>query len=53
MKLPRGLLALTAAILIVPAGWTISRARLAGPPGDGAGEAGDRGERMPRSTCTR
>ena len=34
MKLPRGLLALTAAILIFPAGWTISRARLAAPPGD-------------------
>ncbi len=34
MKLPRGLIALTAAILIVPGGWTISRARLAGPPGD-------------------
>jgi len=33
MKLPRGLLALTAAILIVPAGWTIARARLAGPSG--------------------
>ena len=33
MKLPRGLIALTAAILIVPGGWTISRARLAGPPG--------------------
>jgi WD40 repeat protein len=34
MKLPRGLLALTAAILIFPAGWTISRARLAGSPGE-------------------
>ncbi len=34
MKLPRGLLALTAAILIFPAGWTISRARLTAPTGD-------------------
>ncbi len=31
MKLPRGLIALTAAILIVPGGWTFSRARLAAP----------------------
>ncbi len=34
MKLPRGLIALTAAILLLPAGWTIGRAHLAGPPTD-------------------
>src|SRR5207249_586255 len=32
MKLPRGLIALTAALLIVPAGLTISRAHLADAP---------------------
>src|SRR5262249_58636762 len=44
MKLPRGLLALTAAILIVPAGFTIGRAHLAGPPGEGQDEAKERGQ---------
>ncbi len=40
MKLPRGLLALTAAILIFPTGWTISRARLAAPPGKAQAKSG-------------
>jgi WD40 repeat protein/beta-lactamase regulating signal transducer with metallopeptidase domain len=44
MKLPRGLLALTAAILIVPAGFTIGHAHLAGPPGESQDEAKERGK---------
>jgi WD40 repeat protein/beta-lactamase regulating signal transducer with metallopeptidase domain len=34
MKLPRGLLALAAAIVILPAGWTITRGHPAGPPAE-------------------